>query len=166
MKKKVESKNIRKNRRKRNILPVVVLAIGFIAGAILIGFGIYNNATSDYSILAIKSEDELKKEVDNKIEEVKKLREERDEEFSTSALSEKYYEISRSITTAEGELSDLEAELYNVKNGVYDGLKGRTISSSAPLIVGGVVLIILGAGLFTYLNNRQKQNKILSVNEA
>jgi len=162
VKKRDKSKNI----RRRNFLPAVVLGVGFIAGAILIGFGIYNNATSDYSVMAIRSEDDLKNDVDNKIEEIKKLREERDAEYNTSALSDKYYEISRGITTAEGELSDLEAELYNVQNGVYNSLRERTISSSVPLIVTGIALIVFGGGLSVFLNNRRKQNKILSISEA
>ena len=162
MKKEAKTKNI----RSRNILPVVVLATGLIAGALLIGFGIYNNTTSDYTVMAVQSEDDLKNDVNNKIEEIKKLREEREEEYNNSALSDKYYEISRKITTAEGQLSDLEAELYNVQNGVYDGLRGRTISNSAPLIIIGVTLMVFGSGIYTYLNNRKKQNKILSVNEA
>ena len=162
MKKEVKSKNI----RNRNILPVVVLLVGFIAGVALIGFGIYNNFTSDYTALAVRSEADLKKDVDNKIEEVKRLREERDEEYNNSALSDKYYEISRHITSAEGALSDLEAELYNVQNGVYDGLKGRTIANSAPLIIAGITLMIFGGGLYVYIGNRKKQNKILTINEA
>lgn len=162
MKKQDKSKNI----RQRNILPAVVLSVGFIAGAILVGFGIYRNATSDYSVMAVRSEADLKHDVDNKIEDVKKLRNDRDAEYNTSALSDKYYELSREITTAEGELSDLEAELYNVQNGVYDKLKGRTISDSVPLIVLGVTLVVFGGGIYVYLNNRKNQNKILSINEA
>lgn len=162
MKKKERSKNI----RSRNFLPVVALSISIILGAVLIGFGIYNSATSDYTALAIKSEDDLSNDVNSKIEEVKKLREDRDTEYNTSALSDKYYEISRNITTAEGELSDLEAELYNVQNGVYDSLKNRRTTDSVPLIIFGVTLIIFGAGLYTYLTNRDKRNKILTINEA
>ena len=162
MKKEAKSKNI----RKRNILPMVALAVSVVIGAVMIGFGIYNNATSDYTALAIKSEDALSKDVNNKIEEVNNLRSEREQEYNTSALSDKYYEISRKITTTESELLDLEAELYNVQNGVYDGLRNRSVSDSLPLIISGAVLVIFGAGLYIYLNNRSKRNKILSISEA
>ena len=162
MKRKVKSKNI----RRRNILPVVVLATSAVIGAAMIGLGVYNNATSDYNALAIKSEESLSEDVSNKTEEVNNLKSEREEEYNISALSDKYYELSRKISLAEDELLDLEAELYNVQSGAYDGLKARSVTNSLPFIISGVVLVVFGAGLYAYLNNREKRNKILSVDEA
>lgn len=151
--------------RKRNFMPIIVLVFGVILGGLFVGFGIYNNATSDYVGLQLRSEEEIKKDVDNKVNEIFSLRLDREEEYKKSASSEKYTELSRKITIAEGELSDFEAELFNVKNGTFDGLKNNAIKSSVPLILLGIVVMVLSVLFFIKNKSMISGNKILTMNE-
>ena len=164
--KKVSNNKSDKNVRHRNHSSFIVLALGFILGAVLIGFGIYNNVNSNYNAFEIMTEEDADKLVEDKMNEAKKIRDQRDAEYEVSAYSEKYAELNRQLTIAEGELSDAEAELYNIKSGAYNGLKADKIWSSVPLIILGAVSIVVGIGLFFVINNPpKKKNRILTVTE-
>ena len=163
--KKVSKNKSNKNIRKRNYSSLIVLALGFILGGVLIGFGIYNNLNSHYNQFGIKTEDEAKAAVDEKLNIVTDLRNKRDEEYEVAAYSDKYNDLSHQISVAESELNDAEAELYNVTSGFYDGLKADKIWSSVPLIVGGAALIVVGIGLCMRMNSSKKKNMILTVTE-
>ena len=156
---------MKKKERKRNFMPLVVLTIGVVLGGILIGFGIYNNANSDYDAFNIKSEEELKADVSAKIKEVETIKSERDEEYKVSALSDKYEELSRKLSTAEGELYDAEEVLFHVQNGDYDNLKRDKILGSVPLIALGVAVIVFAIGLMMKMTNAKKKNVILTISE-
>ena len=83
---------------KKNLLPILSLVLGFILGGALIGLGVYNNINSTYNSFEVRSEEDLKKEIDAKEAELTKLYEERDKEYETSALSDEYENISRKIS--------------------------------------------------------------------
>ena len=151
--------------RKRNYMPIIVIILGFIFGGILIGFGIYNNLNSEYDLMNIKSEEQLKQEVSDKSKQVNEIRSKRNEEYETAALSEKYEEYNRELSVAEGELYDLEAELYNVQSGFYDGLKNDKIMSSVPMIVIGAAVIVFALGFVLKMSTDNKKNVILTVSE-
>lgn len=162
--KKVSNKS-NKNVRHRDSSSLIVLALSFVLGAVLIGFGIYNNINSNYDQFEVLTEEQADKVVEEKMNKVKSLREQRDAEYNESAYSEKYADLSRQVTLAEGELSDAEAELYNIQNGLYDGLKSDKIWSSIPLIVAGALLFIIGMGLSMSMTSSKKKNRILTVSE-
>lgn len=151
--------------RKRNILPIVVLVLGILLGGTLIGVGIRNNVNSDYDTFHIKTEDELKSEISNKIKELDDLKQKRDDEYDTSAISEEYEKLCREISAKEGEILDAEATLADVKNGFYDNMKQDKIMGSIPLIIFGAVTIVFTLGLFMKLNSNSKKNVILTVTE-
>ena len=150
---------------KKNLLPILSLVLGFILGGALIGLGVYNNINSTYNSFEVRSEEDLKKEIDAKEAELTKLYEERDKEYETSALSDEYENISRKISAKENETTELYADLNDVKNGFYDNLKAQQYLSSVPLIVLGVVVIVFGMGLSMKLSTKSKKNVILSVTE-
>jgi hypothetical protein len=163
--KKVSNNKSNKNVRHRDSFSLIVLALSFVLGAVLIGFGIYNNINSAYNQSEIMTEDEAKAQVREKIDKVNELRDKRDEEYDKSAYSEEYANLSRQITIAEGDLNDTEAELYNITSGFYDGMKADKIWSSVPLIVAGAALIVVGIGLYMRMNSSKKKNMILTVTE-
>ena len=151
--------------RKKNYLPIVVLVLGILLGGSLIGLGIYNNVNSDYDTFEIKTEDELKTDVEKKLSELEELKTKREEEFNTSAESEEYEKLSHEISEREGEVLDLEAELANTKNGLYNKMKQDKILGSVPLIVIGAAVIVFAVGLAMRLTNTRKKNVILTVSE-
>ncbi|MBP5512125.1 hypothetical protein J6X90_01945 [Candidatus Saccharibacteria bacterium] len=151
--------------RKKNYLPIVVLVLGILLGGSLIGLGIYNNVNSDYDTFEIKTEDELKTDVEKKLSELEELKSKREEEFNTSAESEEYEKLSYEISEREGEVYDLEAELANTKNGLYNKMKQDKILGSVPLIVVGAAVIVFAVGLAMRLTNTRKKNVILTVSE-
>jgi F0F1-type ATP synthase assembly protein I len=155
----------KKTKSKKNNMPIISIVLGFVLGGALIGLGIYNNVNSDYNSFEIKSEEELRKDVDEKYKKVDEIRKARDQEYNTSAQSEKYYELSRDISTAEGELRDTEEELYKVTSGFYDSFKTDKYFNSVPLILAGAVVIVVGIGLAMNFSTRSKKNVILSVSE-
>jgi cell division protein FtsB len=150
--------------RKRNFMPVVIIILGLLLGGTLIGIGIYNNVTSDYDALKIKTEEQLKEDVIAKTKEVEDLRKKRNEEYGNSAKSEDYEKYSHEITVAEGELYDLSADLYNVQNGVYDGLKREKIFGSVPFIAFGAAVIVIALGIVMKMSTKKK-NVILTITE-
>ena len=158
-------KKDKKTKSKKNNMPIISIVLGFVLGGALIGLGIYNNVNSDYNSFEIKSEEELRKDVDEKYKKVDEIRKARDQEYNTSAQSEKYYELSRDISTAEGELRDTEEELYKVTSGFYDSFKTDKYFNSVPLILAGAVVIVVGIGLAMNFSTRSKKNVILSVSE-
>jgi hypothetical protein len=151
--------------RSRNLLPIAVLVLGFLLGGSMIGFGIYKNLNSSYDELNIRNEEQVKDDIASKMVEIEQLKEKREEEFNTSAISEEYENITREISIKEGELLDFEAELVNIQNGFYNNLKEDKIWGSVPLIVFGVMVIIFGIGLFMKLNSSTRKNVILTVSE-
>lgn len=163
--KKVSNNKSNKNVRHRDSSSLIVLALSFILGAVLIGFGIYNNLNSNYDQFEVLTEEQADSIVEEKMNKVKSLREQRDIEYNASAYSDKYADLARQLTLAEGELSDAEAELYNVQNGLYDGLKSDKIWSSVPLIVFGALSFVVGIGLYMNMNSSKKKNMILTVTE-
>ena len=158
-----KSKKTKSNNKK--LLPVLSLVLGFVMGGALIGFRIYNNINSGYNSFDVRSEEDLKSDVNSREEELSKLRNERDEEYDISALSEKYETLSRQISSKESEVYDLEAELYKVQSGYYDELLAKQYLDSVPLIVFGVLVIIFGIGMAMKISNDSKKNVILSVTE-
>lgn len=156
---------MKKATRKRNFLPIAVLVLGILLGGALIGVGIYNNTNSDYDIFHVKTEEELKTDISNKLKEINGLKEKREEEYNKAAFSEEYQNLSREISDKEEELLDTEAELANVQNGFYDNMKQDKILGSIPLMVFGVVVIVFALGAFMKLNNSSKKNVILTVSE-
>jgi hypothetical protein len=163
--KKVSKNKSNKNIRHRDSSSLIVLALSFVLGVVLIGFGIYNNLNSAYNDFNVLTEEEADQIVEEKMNNVKNLREQREAEYNASAYSEKYAELSRKVTLAEGELSDAEAELYNIQNGLYDGMKADKIWSSVPLIVFGALSFVIGIGLCFNMNSSKKKNMILTVTE-
>lgn len=158
-----KDKKIKSNKKK--LLPILSLVLGFVMGGALIGIGVYNNINSSYNSFEVRSEEDLKKDIETKNEELSKLYQERDEEYETSALSDEYEAIARKISATEDEVYELEAELYDVKSGFYDGLKTKQYLDSIPLIVLGAVVIVFGMGLAMKIANGSKKNVILSVTE-
>ena len=150
---------------KKNLLPIISLVLGFVLGGALIGLGIYNSVTSSYNSYNVRSEEDLKKDIDAKSAEISELDKKLDEEYDTSAMSEEYKKISRQISEKENEKLELEAELYSVQSGFYDKLLAKQYLNSIPLIVLGAVVIIFGMGMAMRISTRSKRNVILSVTE-
>ena len=151
--------------RKRKASPILVIVLGVILGGALIGLGIYNNLNSDYDAMNIKSEEELVSERDEKLSAYEELREKRQEEYNKSALSEDYEKMTRELSAAEDELLDIEAELYNVQSGKYEGTKKEKYLNSVPLIAFGAVVIIFALGLAMKMSTSSKKNVILTITE-
>ena len=151
--------------RSRDIRPLVVLFVGVILGLAAIVFGVYRNFNSEYDKFEVRTEEEQQKIVDEQYEKVKNLRNERNDEYETSALSDKYIELSRDLSAAEGTLADEEAELYNIQSGFYNNLKNEKIWGSVPLIVIGAAVIVFAVGLYMKLDTSKKKNVILTVSE-
>ena len=151
--------------RKKNYLPIVVLVLGILLGGSLIGLGIYNNVNSDYDSFEIKTEEELKSDIETKLNELEELKAKRDEEFNTSAESEEYEKLSYEISEREGEVLDIEAELANSKNGLYNKMKQDKVMGSVPLIIIGAAVIVFAVGLAMRVSNTRKKNVILTVSE-
>ena len=59
--------------RAKNPLPLIVLALGILLGGAMIGVGIYKNVNSDYDSFHIKTEEELKTDVSDKLKELDEL---------------------------------------------------------------------------------------------
>ena len=160
-----KSKLKKREVRSRNFMPIIVIILGLVFGGLLIGVGIYNSVNSDYDAMKTKSEEQLKQEVSDKSKEVEDIRKKRNEEYEISALSEDYEKYSRELTKAEGDLYDLEAELYNVQNGFYKSLEQEKFVSSVPLIAIGAAVIIFAFGLALRFSTAKKKNVILTVSE-
>ena len=160
-----KSNSKRRDVRSRDFMPTIVIILGIVFGGLLIGVGIYNSINSDYNALNAKTEEQLKQEVSDKSKEVEEIRKKRNDEYDTSALSEDYEKYSRELTTAEGDLYDLEAELYNVQNGFYKNLKQEQFISSVPLIVVGAAVIVFALGLALRYSTTKKKNVILTISE-
>ena len=154
---------MKKAARKRNFLPLAVLVLGILLGGALIGVGIYNNVNSDYDTFHIKTEEELKTDISNRLKEINDLKTKREEEYNAAAFSEEYQKLSREISSKEGELLDVEADLANVQNGFYDNMKNDKILGSIPLIIFGAVVIVFTLGAFMKLNTASKKNVILTI---
>jgi len=130
------------------IIPFLVLVLSIAGGIFLIQNGTSKVKESDYSKIGLGTADELESQVNAKIEEIEKVRTERSE---VDAESEKYSELSEKIVALETERSDLEANYFNVKSGKYDNLKDDGEASALPYIVGGIIMIVVGAVIATVL---------------
>lgn len=151
--------------RSRSFPSIIVFVLGLVIGGVLVWFGIARNFDPEYDILNYKNEETLKKDVSAKIDELNSLRSELNAEYEKSSTSEKYRELNHEVVTAEGELSDLEADLYNAQSGIYKRMEKRKISGSISLITLGVIVMVIGAGATIWMNNRKKRNKILTIDE-
>ena len=167
MKKRTNRKSEVKGRvvRKRDTRSVGIIILGLFLGGALIGLGIYNNINAAYNDFNVRTEAELKSDINKKIKESEDLRKKRDEEYETSAMSEKYEEYVRNISHVEGELLDLEAELYNVTSGGYDSLKRDKVFGSVPFIALGAIVIVIAIGLAMKSSRNNKRNVILTITE-
>ncbi len=163
--KKAKKTQPKKANNKKNLLPIVSLVLGFVLGGALIGIGVYNNINASYNSFNVRSEEDLKKDIETKNNELTEIMKKRDAEYDISALSDEYAKLSRQMSSKENEIYDLEAELYSVKSGYYEDLKAKQYLDSVPLIVLGAVVIVLGMGFAMKISNNSKKNVILSVTE-
>jgi hypothetical protein len=165
--KKHLKKTLKKNTRKlpENLKPILVLAIGIILGAALIGLGIYNNINSVYNDFEVRSEEDLKADIDNKNNELNQLLAERDSKPEDAVFTEEYESVTRKISTKENEIYELDAELYKVQSGFYRDLHMKQYLDSVPLILLGASTIVFSIGLSMKIQNKHKKNKILTVIE-
>lgn len=155
----IKNKSKKSNGNKK-FLPIGILVGSIIVGVFLICLAFINDSNSDYKKLNLRDEATVQADVDNKTKEVTKLRQEREDEYKTSALSDRYAELSNELTKSEAELSDLESELYNVKNGTFDTVKEDSNKSFVVLFVCGV-LVIFG-GVMACVRLRKRKAKILT----
>ncbi len=153
------------NARKRDVSPLLIVVLGIIFGGALIGVGIHNHFNNDYDAMHIKTEEEAKAYRDEKMKVYNNLVEKRQEEYNKSALSEEYNNLSREVSTAEGELLDAEAEYQNVTSGFYESTKKEKFFNSVPLVILGAVVIVFSLGLAMKKNTSKKKNVILTVSE-
>lgn len=150
--------------RKRDFSAIVIAVSGILVGGFLIGLGIYNNVTAPYNLMHVKSLDDTKKEVMEKNKKLEDLKANLRTEYDRSAISEEYEKIARAVSSAESELLDAEAELFNVQTGKYDQAKNNKIKNSVPLILIGVIVMIGAFGLALRKNAGGKKNIILTMN--
>ena len=150
--------------RKRDFSAIIIVIIGILVGGFLIGLGVYNNVTAPYNLKNVKSLDDTKKEVMEKNKKLEDLKANLRTEYDRSAISEEYEKIARAVSSAEGELLDAEAELFNVQTGKYDQVKNNKIKNSVPLILIGVIVMIGAFGLALRKNAGGKKNIILTMN--
>jgi cytochrome c biogenesis factor len=154
-----------KRTRRHDNRPVIVIVIGLIVGTFLISLGILNSVNSRYDELNVKTEEELRADVEEKTRKYEDLREKRQEEYDRSALSDEYDRLSREMSMAEGALYDAEAELFRVQSGSYDSLKAEKYISSMPLIISGFIVVVLALGIAMKINASKKKNVILTITE-
>lgn len=158
-------KKTKKTNSKNNLMPIISLVLGLVLGGALIGFGIYNNINSNINHFEVRSEEDLKNDIKRKNEELVEITAKRDEEYDKSALSDEYASLSRQMSSKENEIYDLEHELSDVQQGVYENMKSQQFLGSVPMIVIGAAVIILGIGFAMRFSNNSKKNVILSVTE-
>jgi len=150
---------------KKKLSPILSLILGFLMGGALIGIGIYNNINAGYNAFTVRTEEEVKADIDAKYKELSEITDKRDEAYDKNALSDEYAEYSRKLSTVENETYELEAELYKIQSGFYDKLLAEQYMGSVPFIAFGVIVIVFGIGLAMKFSNESKKNVILSVTE-
>lgn len=155
-----KSKSKKTNTKKKNILPISILVGSIVIGVFLICLAFINDSNSEYKKLNVRDEAAVKADVDAKSKEVTKLRQEREDEYKTSALSDRYAELSNELTKSESELSDLESELYSVQSGAFDTAKEDSNKAFVLPFVGGIIVIF--CGVIFYVKSKKSKAKILT----
>ena len=146
--------------------PIMIFVFCFIIGGLLIGLGIAYNFKEEYEILNVKNEDTIKEEIKNKMSELDDLKSKQNAEYEKNSTSEEYREVRHKVIVADGELRDLEADLYNVQNGVYKTMRDNKDTTSMLLLSIGAIVIVVGGGVAILRSGSRKRGKILTMDEV
>ena len=128
---------------KKQINRSVIVICGVLIGVILIAFGVYQNMNSEYSKLNLPTAEKLQSEIKTSYQEIDNLRKEMLDEYEKNGESVEYGLKSRQIQEKEALRADLEERLLKINNHEYDGVKNETVGRSAPLFIGGVLMIVV-----------------------
>ncbi len=129
--------------------------VGLILGFSLILIGVKNGANGNYSGLGIKTEKELREDIAKLENKMKVLKIEQEEIYQKTALSDEYYRKTGEISAIDGEIRDIEAKIFNIKNGTYDSIKNAVRHKTWTLIGAGVGEIVIVLLFFNLINKRK-----------
>jgi hypothetical protein len=151
--------------KNKNLAPILMICAGLLFGVTLIGLGVYNNINASYNEFKVRSEEDLKADIDAKNGELNQLLKERDGFSEDAEATEEFATVVRKISSKESEIYELDAELYKVQSGFYRDLHMKQYLDSVPLILLGASAIVFSIGMSMRVSNKTKNNKILTVIE-
>ena len=138
----------------------IVTAVCVVIGLLLIAFGVYCNANSEYSKLEIPTSEKMQSEINSVYREIEKIRGEMNQEFDKNNISEEYKRMNRILQEKESRRADLEERLYKINNHFYDEIKAKTVGRSMPFFVGGILIIIASLAVSGVLFSLRRDSNI------
>lgn len=121
---------------------VIILVLGVLIGALLIGIGVYKSYSLNNEISETKSVDEIKVEIDDLNEELITLKAKKNSEFKENGLTEEYYRISNEISAKQSKMINLESQIWKIENNFGEYNTNRNSIKSAPFYMFGAFIII------------------------
>lgn len=137
----------------------VIVICGVLLGVILIAFGVYQNMNSEYSKLNLPTAEKIQSEIKTSYQEIDNLRKEMLDEYEKHGESAGYGLKSRQIQEKEVLRADLEERLLKINNHEYDGVKNETMGRSAPLFIGGILVIVVSLVISGVLFSIEQKKK-------
>lgn len=149
-----------RKRRGEEVWWKLAVVIGVISGLILLACGLKQNLNDEVAKLTIRSEAEVRSEIEEAERAVTKLNQEMNQEYGANAKSPRFYQLKSDLAVKEGRLMDLNAELWRLEQGFYDQLKRESMSRNLPMMMAGVFVLITTLMLGS-LKWRRKSRNIL-----
>lgn len=145
--------------KRKQINRSVIVICGVLLGVILIAFGVYQNMNSEYSKLNLPTAEKIQAEIKTSYQEIDNLRKEMLDEYEKHGESAEYGLKSRQIQEKEVLRADLEERLLKINNHEYDGVKNETMGRSAPLFIGGILVIVVSLVISGVLFSIEQKKK-------
>lgn len=163
----LNEENYQKSNKKVKLLALLIFIIGLLIGGGLITVGAVKMATVvPETTVESRSESDVQAEIDAINEELVPLKAQQNKEFRENGFSEEYYRLGNEIDKRQSELTDLQTELFKVKNGYYDQKNDATNTAQKmkylPLIIFGAFILISSVMISLFVFSISKRREIMA----